>query len=180
MSEAKYDLREIARAALGEMPEAKRGPFLTALLCEMDGPRGLELLTRARAAITFRAQELIDEQYPGMGLTAVPDQTVAAIYHPSGAVVPAGYIAAIDPEKSTRDALFWAPSAPRERSHRAEPPVAGGASHEASAEADLGAFPQASDRRRQQQSPASTGAVRNDGPAIPYQNQTAMQAGAEQ
>lgn len=61
MPEAKYDLREIARAALGEMPEAKRGPFLTALLCEMDGPGALALLASARNAITLRMRGLSDD-----------------------------------------------------------------------------------------------------------------------
>lgn len=67
MPEAKYDLREIARSALGEMPEYQRGPFLTALLCELNGRDAPALLASAHNAITLRLGVLVDERCTAEG-----------------------------------------------------------------------------------------------------------------
>lgn len=64
MPEDRFDLREIARSVLADLPEAQRAALMTELLVEMDGNRGLELLSTARAAISLRMQEIIDARYP--------------------------------------------------------------------------------------------------------------------
>lgn len=65
MLEKSYDLREIARSALNEMPDRARVPFLAEMLCQVDGPAALSLLAQARNAISLHMQGLIDE---GMGM----------------------------------------------------------------------------------------------------------------
>lgn len=63
MPEAIYDLREIARSALGDMPEGKRAAFLAEMLTEIRGPDALDHLSKVRAAVSLRMQELIDVRY---------------------------------------------------------------------------------------------------------------------
>ncbi len=62
MPEKRYDLREIARSALNEMPPRDRVPFLAGMLCEVDGPQALALLAQARNAISLHMTSLIDGQ----------------------------------------------------------------------------------------------------------------------
>lgn len=71
MPEATYDLREIARSALGDMPEGKRAAFLAEMLTEIRGPQALDHLSKARAAVSLRMQELIDARYPLFELAEV-------------------------------------------------------------------------------------------------------------
>lgn len=64
MPEDRFDLREIARSALGDMPEGKRAAFLAEMLIELRGPHALDHLSKVRAAVGLRIQELIDEKFP--------------------------------------------------------------------------------------------------------------------
>lgn len=60
MTEKRWDLREIARSALNEMPPRDRVPFLAEMLCEVEGPEGLRLLAAARNALTQHIGGLIE------------------------------------------------------------------------------------------------------------------------
>lgn len=64
MPNSRFDLAEIARSALNDMPEGKRAAFLAEMLTELRGPQAIDLLSKARAAISQRMQELIDEKFP--------------------------------------------------------------------------------------------------------------------
>lgn len=64
MPENRFDLREIARSALGDMPEGKRAAFLAEILTEMRGPHALDHLSKVRAAVSLRMQEMINENFP--------------------------------------------------------------------------------------------------------------------
>lgn len=64
MPEDRFDLCEIARAVLNDLPEDQRAALMTELLVELGGARGLELLSEARTAIKLRMQEIIDARYP--------------------------------------------------------------------------------------------------------------------
>ncbi|WP_353429454.1 hypothetical protein [Paracoccus denitrificans] len=64
MPEDRFDLREIARSALGDMPEGKRAAFLAELLTELRGPQAIDHLSKVRLAVSLRMQELIDEKFP--------------------------------------------------------------------------------------------------------------------
>lgn len=57
-------LREVARIALNSLPDAARAQVLGELLAEDDGPRALDRLSRLRAIISLRMQELIDGKFP--------------------------------------------------------------------------------------------------------------------
>lgn len=61
--EAAWDVREIARSALGELSETKRGEFLTDLLCELRGPDARTALCIARNRITHHLHDLIVAEY---------------------------------------------------------------------------------------------------------------------
>lgn len=71
------DLREIARAVLNDLPQADRVALMTEMLVELHGNRGLELLSKARAAISLRMQEIIDAQYPLHELASVYGEPAA-------------------------------------------------------------------------------------------------------
>ncbi|RJE87106.1 hypothetical protein [Paracoccus onubensis] len=64
MPEKRYDLREIARAALGDMPPKVRADLLTEMLVEINGDDALHLMAHARNIVTLRIEQLIDERYP--------------------------------------------------------------------------------------------------------------------
>lgn len=74
MTEKRWDLREIARSALNEMPVRDRVPFLAEMLCEVAGPAALNLLANARNALSLHMTSLIDEQM-GRDDVAVEVQT---------------------------------------------------------------------------------------------------------
>ena len=61
MPNSRFDLAEIARSALSDMPEASRAALLAEILTELRGPQALDHLSKARAAISLRMQELIDD-----------------------------------------------------------------------------------------------------------------------
>ena len=60
----RIDLREIARAVLNDLPQADRVQLMTEMLVSLDGDRGLELLSKTRAAVSLRMQEIIDARWP--------------------------------------------------------------------------------------------------------------------
>lgn len=62
MPEPRVSLEDCIRAAAADLSPAKRAVVLTEILVELDGARGLELLSKARTAINLRMQELIDER----------------------------------------------------------------------------------------------------------------------
>ncbi len=62
MPEPRVSLEDIIRSAAGDLPPKKRALILTEILTELDSARGLELLSDARAAISLRMQEMIDER----------------------------------------------------------------------------------------------------------------------
>lgn len=64
MPNSRFDLAEIARSALNDMPDSKRAAFLAEILTELRGPQAIEHLSQARAAVSLRMQELIDEKFP--------------------------------------------------------------------------------------------------------------------
>lgn len=64
MASPLIDLREIARAVLNDLPQADRVQLMTEMLMELDDNRGLEQLSKARAAISLRIGEMIDARYP--------------------------------------------------------------------------------------------------------------------
>lgn len=55
-----WDAGEIARSALGELGPKRRVALMAELLCEMHGLEAVELLSKVRAAVSLRMQELID------------------------------------------------------------------------------------------------------------------------
>lgn len=71
MPNSRFDLAEIARSALSDMPEASRAALLAEILTELRGPQALDHLSKARAAISLRMQELIDEKFPLYEVSAV-------------------------------------------------------------------------------------------------------------
>ena len=64
MPNSRFDLSELARAALNDMPEGPRAAFMAEMLAELRGPQAVEHLSKVRAAISLRVQELIDERFP--------------------------------------------------------------------------------------------------------------------
>lgn len=64
MPNSRFDHAELARAALNDMPDGARAAFLAEMLTELRGPQAIEQLSKARAAVSLRMQELIDEWYP--------------------------------------------------------------------------------------------------------------------
>lgn len=71
MPEDRFDLRELARSALADMPEPARAAFMAYILIELRGPQALELLSQVRTAINLRMQELINEKLPLDDLAAI-------------------------------------------------------------------------------------------------------------
>lgn len=61
--EPRWDAREIARSALGELPEAKRAAFLGDLLCELRGEEARSALAVVRSRITSHLHDLIVAEY---------------------------------------------------------------------------------------------------------------------
>lgn len=57
------DAAEIARTALGELPETRRAELLTDLLCELCGPTARTALCIARGRITGHLHDLIFAEY---------------------------------------------------------------------------------------------------------------------
>lgn len=68
MPEDRFDLREIARAVLNDLPQDQRLALMTDMMVEAGGARGLEQLSKARAAISLRMQEMIDDKFPPWSL----------------------------------------------------------------------------------------------------------------
>lgn len=64
MPNFRFDPAELARSALNDMPDGARAAFLAEMLTELRGPQAIEQLSKARAAVSLRMQELIDEWYP--------------------------------------------------------------------------------------------------------------------
>lgn len=60
MSRPSWDAAELARSALGEMPEIERAEFLAS---EMSKIMGLQAICAARNALTERAGEVIADRY---------------------------------------------------------------------------------------------------------------------
>lgn len=71
MPQSRFDLAEIARSALNDMPDPARAAFLAEILIELRGPRAIDLLSKVRAAVSLRMQELIDEKFPLDDLVAI-------------------------------------------------------------------------------------------------------------
>lgn len=71
MPEDRFDLRELARSALADMPEPGRAAFLAEILIELRGPQALELLSKVKTAINLRMQDLINEKLPLDDLVAI-------------------------------------------------------------------------------------------------------------
>ena len=72
MPEPRVSLEDIIRSAAADLPPYKRAIVLTDVLIELDGARGIELLSKARAAISLRMQELIDERVGASVIEAAP------------------------------------------------------------------------------------------------------------
>lgn len=85
MPEKRYDLREIARAALGDMPPNARADLLTEMLVEISGDDALHLMAHARNIVTLRIEQLVDERYPLHDLTEAHGD-IAAIRVRSSAI----------------------------------------------------------------------------------------------
>ncbi len=64
MPNFRFDPAELARSALNDMPDGARAAFLAEMLTELRGPQAIEQLSKARAAVSLRMQELIDEKFP--------------------------------------------------------------------------------------------------------------------
>lgn len=64
MPNSRFDLAELARSVLNDMPEGERAAFLAEMLTELRGPQAIEQLSKARATVSLRMQELIDEKFP--------------------------------------------------------------------------------------------------------------------
>ncbi len=64
MADTRAALRQIARLAITEMSEADRAGLIAEYLVEFSGPDAIANLSRVRAAIGHRMQELIDEKFP--------------------------------------------------------------------------------------------------------------------
>ncbi|MFT4013004.1 MAG: hypothetical protein QM682_06300 [Paracoccus sp. (in: a-proteobacteria)] len=71
MPHSRFDLAEIARSALNDMPEGKRAAFMTEILTELRGPHARDHLSNVRAAVSLRMQEIIDEKFPLHEVVAV-------------------------------------------------------------------------------------------------------------
>lgn len=74
----RWDEREIARAALGDLSERDRAAFLVDLLCELHGPEARHALAIARNRITSHLHELITHEYDAE-VARVPGQDVAEL-----------------------------------------------------------------------------------------------------
>lgn len=143
----RWDEREIARSALGDLPEGPRAEFLAELLCELRGPKAREALARARNRITTHLHELITAEYDAEAAT-MPGQDVAVLarsttvvdemercglmpvefdlrgrciawQHPSGALVDRRFLPIVDWRRSTDRELFFGGSEPPEGRARA-------------------------------------------------------------
>ncbi len=82
MPNSRFDLAEIARSALNDMPEDKRAAFMAEMLTEFRGPRAIEHLSKVRAVVSLRMQEMIDGKFPLHEMAAVygdPDAVRARI-----------------------------------------------------------------------------------------------------
>lgn len=80
MPENRMDLREIARAVLNDLPQDQRLALMTEMMVEASGAAGLHQLSKARAAIGDRMQQLIEDRFPvfcGVDLSSEADTTVA-------------------------------------------------------------------------------------------------------
>ena len=64
MPNSRFGPAELARSALNDMPDGARAAFLAEMLTELRGPRAIEQLSKARAAVSLRMQELIDAKFP--------------------------------------------------------------------------------------------------------------------
>lgn len=71
MPEDRFDLRELARSALADMPEPARAAFLAEILIELRGPQALELLSKVKTAVNLRMKDLINEKLPLDDLVAI-------------------------------------------------------------------------------------------------------------
>lgn len=71
MQNENLSLREIARIALNNLPDAARTQAMGELLAEDDGPQALDRLSKLRAIISLRMQEMIDEKFPLHEMAAV-------------------------------------------------------------------------------------------------------------
>lgn len=71
MPEDRFDLRELARSSLADMPEPARAAFLAEMLIELRGPQALELLSKVKTAVNLRMQDLINEKLPLDDLVAI-------------------------------------------------------------------------------------------------------------
>lgn len=69
--------REIARSALGDLPQEARATLLADMLCDLRGPGARSALAIARNRITSRLHDLIAEEYDAevarMGLPDVAE-----------------------------------------------------------------------------------------------------------
>lgn len=72
MAERPSRFEEIIRLAASEVPPLPRAVLLTDLLAELDGPRGIELLSQARQVISLRIQVLIEELVAGRDHNSQP------------------------------------------------------------------------------------------------------------
>lgn len=92
MPQPRFDLAEIARSALNDMPDPARAAFLAEILIELRGPRAIDLLSKVRAAVSLRMQELIDEKFPLHELAAVYGDPKSALARISAAQpMPVGF-----------------------------------------------------------------------------------------
>ena len=62
---------DIARKGLRDIPEDQRAAVMCEAVASFDGPDAIERLSKARAAISLRMQELIDEKFPLYEVSAV-------------------------------------------------------------------------------------------------------------
>lgn len=79
----RWDEREIARSALGDLAEAPRAEFLADLLCELRGPKAREALALARNRITRHLHELIATEYDAEA-AVIAGQDVAVLAREGG------------------------------------------------------------------------------------------------
>lgn len=75
MTESSVSLEDIIRSAAADLPPRKRALILTEMLVELNSARGLELLSQARAAISLRMQEIINDH----GFSLISDDERAVI-----------------------------------------------------------------------------------------------------
>lgn len=104
MPHSRFDHAEIARSALNDMPEGARAAAMAEMLTELRGPQAIDHLSKVRAAVSLRMQELIDEKFPLHEMAAVYGEPAA---------VRVRMMAGVDLAPGADETGVWTRSAPR-------------------------------------------------------------------